>query len=56
MWREHRLYSLTKAMGEPVLVIGAGDAGARLIKELWRSREWRVVGLLDDDSTKIGRR
>ena len=54
MWREHRLYSLTKAMGEPVLVIGAGDAGARLIKELWRSREWRVVGLLDDDSTKIG--
>lgn len=54
MWREHRLYSLTKAMGEPVLVIGAGDAGARLIRELWRSREWRVVGMLDDDPTKIG--
>ena len=54
MWREHRLYSLTKAMGEPVLVIGAGDAGARLIRELWRSREWRVVGLLDDDVTKVG--
>jgi FlaA1/EpsC-like NDP-sugar epimerase len=54
MWREHRLYSLTKAMGEPVLVIGAGDAGVRLIRELWRSREWRVVGLLDDDETKTG--
>ena len=54
MWREHRLYSLTKAMGEPVLVIGASDAGARLIRELWRSREWRVVGLLDDDATKAG--
>jgi FlaA1/EpsC-like NDP-sugar epimerase len=54
MWREHRLYSLTKAMGEPVLVIGAGDAGARLIRELWRSREWRVVGLLDDDGTNAG--
>ena len=54
MWREHRLYSLTKAMGEPVLVIGAGDAGARLIRELWRSREWRVVGLLDDDAAKSG--
>jgi FlaA1/EpsC-like NDP-sugar epimerase len=54
MWREHRLYSLTKAMGEPVLVIGAGDEGARLIRELWRSREWRVVGLLDDDVTKAG--
>ncbi len=54
MWREHRLYSLTKAMGEPVLVIGAGEAGARLIKELWSSREWRVVGLLDDDTAKLG--
>ena len=54
MWREHRLYSLTKAMGEPVLVIGAGDTGARLIRALWRSREWRVVGLLDDDATKAG--
>jgi FlaA1/EpsC-like NDP-sugar epimerase len=54
MWREHRLYSLTKAMGEPVLVIGAGETGARLIRELWRSREWRVVGLLDDDAAKLG--
>jgi FlaA1/EpsC-like NDP-sugar epimerase len=54
MWREHRLYSLTKAMGEPVLVIGAGESGERLIRELWSSREWRVVGLLDDDAAKLG--
>lgn len=54
MWREHRLYSLTKAMGEPVLLLGAGEAGARLIRELWSSREWRVVGLLDDDAAKLG--
>jgi FlaA1/EpsC-like NDP-sugar epimerase len=54
MWREHRLYSLTKAMGEPVFVIGAGEAGSRLIRELWSSREWRVVGLLDDDAAKLG--
>src|SRR5512141_655865 len=54
MWRGHRLYSLTKAVGEPVLVIGAGEAGARLIRELWSSREWRVVGLLDDDAAKLG--
>jgi FlaA1/EpsC-like NDP-sugar epimerase len=54
MWREHRLYSLTKMMGEPVLVIGAGEAGERLIRELWSSREWRVVGLLDDDAAKLG--
>ena len=54
MWREHRLYSPTRAMGEPVLVIGAGEAGARLVRELWRSTEWRVVGLLDDDASKAG--
>ena len=54
MWREHRLYSLTRAMGEPVLIIGAGEAGARLVRELWRSSEWRVVGILDDDPAKAG--
>jgi FlaA1/EpsC-like NDP-sugar epimerase len=54
-WKEHRLYSPLKALGEPVLVVGAGDAGARLTKELERSRQWRVVGLLDDDAAKHGR-
>jgi FlaA1/EpsC-like NDP-sugar epimerase len=38
-----------------VLVIGAGEAGARLTRELARSRQWRVVGLLDDDPAKHGR-
>ena len=49
LWKEHRLYSPLAALGEPVLILGAGDAGARLTKELARSRHWRVVGLLDDD-------
>ena len=30
IWKEHRLYSPLAALGEPVLVIGAGEAGARL--------------------------
>ena len=55
IWKEHRLYSPLAALGEPVLVVGAGEAGARLTKELARSRQWRVVGLLDDDPTKHGR-
>ena len=33
-----------------MLVVGAGEAGARLTNELARSRQWRVVGLLDDDA------
>jgi FlaA1/EpsC-like NDP-sugar epimerase len=55
VWKEHRLYSPLEALGEPVLIIGAGEAGARLAKDLTRSRQWRVVGLLDDDKAKQGR-
>jgi FlaA1/EpsC-like NDP-sugar epimerase len=55
IWKEHRLYSPLEALGEPVLIIGAGEAGARLAKDLARSRQWRVVGLLDDDHGKQGR-
>ncbi|MBL0292417.1 MAG: polysaccharide biosynthesis protein [Betaproteobacteria bacterium] len=55
IWKEHRLYSPLAALGEPVLIVGAGEAGARLTKELARSRQWRVVGLVDDDPAKQGR-
>jgi FlaA1/EpsC-like NDP-sugar epimerase len=55
IWKEHRLYSPFAALGEPVLVVGAGDTGAALTKALARSRAWRVVGLLDDDPAKQGR-
>ena len=54
-WKEHRLYGLWRKLGEPVLVVGADDVAAGLIKELSRSKDWRVVGLLDDDGTKRGR-
>ena len=36
-------------------IMGAGDAAVGLVKELSRSHEWRVVGLLDDDEKKRGR-
>jgi FlaA1/EpsC-like NDP-sugar epimerase len=55
MWKEHRLYSSFADLGEPVLIVGAGEAGARLTGELGRSRQWRVVGLVDDDPAKHGR-
>ena len=54
-WKEHRLYGILSLQGEPVLVLGAGDTAINLVKELERSREWRVVGLLDDDGRKQGR-
>jgi len=55
IWKEHRLYSPLAALGEPILILGAGEAGARLAKELAHSRQWRIVGLLDDDPAMRGR-
>lgn len=49
-WKEHQIYGLNQMRGEPVLVLGAGDAAVALLKDLQRSQEWRVVGLLDDDT------
>jgi hypothetical protein len=40
------------AKGKPMIVFGAGTAGGNLVRELARSSEWRLVGLLDDDPTK----
>jgi FlaA1/EpsC-like NDP-sugar epimerase len=54
-WKEHRLYGPLHLAGKPVLVLGAGDAASDLLRELTRSAQWRVIGLLDDDPAKMGR-
>ena len=54
-WKEHRFSSLLQTEREPLLVIGAGSAAASLVRELSQSKEWRVVGLLDNSATKLGR-
>lgn len=54
-WKEHRQYGISLTRGEPVLVLGAGDAAIALLKDLARSNQWRVVGLLDDDLNILGR-
>jgi FlaA1/EpsC-like NDP-sugar epimerase len=53
--REHRLSDVLSGIRKPVLVLGAGEAAEKLIDELARSQEWRIVGLLDDDPVKQGR-
>ncbi|MGG1946449.1 nucleoside-diphosphate sugar epimerase/dehydratase [Trinickia sp. NRRL B-1857] len=53
--KEFYLYGALVAQGKPVLVLGAGTAGASIARELSRSSEWRLVGLLDDDLAKRGR-
>lgn len=54
LWKEHRLYGQKKPERNLVLVLGAGDAAVGLVKELARSVQWQVVGLLDDDPAKTG--
>jgi FlaA1/EpsC-like NDP-sugar epimerase len=53
-WKEGRLASLAKADAIPVLILGAGDPAAALIRELATKRDWRVVGLLEDAGNKQG--
>jgi FlaA1/EpsC-like NDP-sugar epimerase len=53
-WKEGHLSRLTNE-GRRVIVIGAGNAAANLLKNLGRSQEWNFVGLLDDDPAKRGR-
>ena len=54
-WKEHSLYGISLTQGEPVIVLGAGEAAMALVKDLARSRQWRVVALLDDDKSMFGR-
>ena len=54
-WKERMVAGLMVAEREPVLVLGAEEAAVNLIKDLARSPQWRVVGVLDDDAAKIGR-
>jgi FlaA1/EpsC-like NDP-sugar epimerase len=53
-WKEGHLSRLTNE-GRRVIVIGAGNAAANLLKNLGRSHEWNFVGLLDDAPAKRGR-
>jgi len=54
-FKEWSLYGRGGEQGTPVVIMGAGDAAVGLLKDLSRSHEWRVVGLLDDDEKKLGR-
>ncbi len=49
MWKERGQMKLS---GEPVLILGAGDAAVSLSKDLAKNPAWRLVGFLDDDDGK----
>jgi FlaA1/EpsC-like NDP-sugar epimerase len=49
--------TMTDALRKNVLIIGAGDVGEMLLRELQKKfmNQYHVVGFLDDDETKQGR-
>jgi FlaA1/EpsC-like NDP-sugar epimerase len=53
-WRDQMLYGRMVVEGEPVLVLGSGDAAERLLRELAQSPDWSVVGILSEETSRIG--
>ena len=54
-WKERRLGALIPASREPVIILGATESAASLIKDLQRSPQWQVVGVFDNDRANHGR-
>ena len=53
-WKDRALYGRLSLNGEPVLLLGTGDAAERLLRELDNSPDWHVVGLLTDLPRRVG--
>jgi FlaA1/EpsC-like NDP-sugar epimerase len=60
MWRVYReMYVLPRRQSGPkTLIVGAGEAGSQLLREIRKSREanFNVIGFIDDDPRKVGMR
>lgn len=55
-WKEHRLYGPAKMRGQPVIILGAGEAADSLLRELHRSGLWYAVALISNLPGNKGRR
>lgn len=57
LFREHLFVSF-ETRGRNILIMGAGDAGDAFLREVRKNRglNYRPVGFVDDDLSKIGRR
>jgi FlaA1/EpsC-like NDP-sugar epimerase len=57
IWRMLPYFTRASGMrrGRRVLIIGAGDAGDMIVREMRKGGIYRPVGFVDDDPSKIGR-
>jgi FlaA1/EpsC-like NDP-sugar epimerase len=49
--KEYQLYGKHLTKGNPAIILSSKTTSATFIKDLLHSKEWRVVGILDDDHT-----
>jgi FlaA1/EpsC-like NDP-sugar epimerase len=60
LWRVYReMFIMPRSqVGKRTLIVGAGDAGNLLLKEIWRhsDADFNVIGFVDDDVSKHGMR
>jgi FlaA1/EpsC-like NDP-sugar epimerase len=54
VWKDYKMYGHNRKRGKPVLLLGAGDMAISLVKDLARSSEWQVVGVLHDNRKMHG--
>jgi FlaA1/EpsC-like NDP-sugar epimerase len=55
-WKEHRLYGPARMRGQPVIVLGTGEAADSLLREMNRSGTWYAVALVSTKPGNQGRR
>jgi FlaA1/EpsC-like NDP-sugar epimerase len=53
--KEYQLYGTYLSSGEPVIILGAGEATVTMLRDLSKSKDWRIVSILDDDPKMHGR-
>lgn len=51
-WFKERHFSLRRKEGKRVVIIGAGQAGELLLRDLMHREEYLPIGFVDDDKTK----
>ncbi len=53
-WREHSIYGPAKIRGNPVIILGAGEAADLLLRAIHRNAQWYPVAVMDDNPKKAG--
>ncbi|RCS57411.1 polysaccharide biosynthesis protein [Parvibium lacunae] len=54
-WKEYRIYGWLRTQGKPVLLMGITDEAISIFKQLERSPDWQVIGIVDNAAELKGR-